>query len=298
MSTTTQYNALIEKVRSWSNKPEGAALSDSVIESCLSYGADDCYKILRIPPLETSVEYTVETADNVGDGDMTNSMYNSAYTSFAIPTDLTEFIFLRTKVTSSNTMSSNRVFNEITDRRAFFDIFSETYSSYNWMWSEGKIFVRPQLPVGTVLQIGYYRRLPALDALYSVVPTNYTVGIADATQPYLAVGVSSDTPLYLSTSGSVTLCFATLAEATSYNPVVTTKYFTGKPVPNWLRDSNEQLLLWSALSHIGGFLMDDVMEKRFMMKAANAMELMNREEKMRRARGGNVHIGFNANGLI
>jgi hypothetical protein len=298
MSTTTQYNALIEKVRSWSNKPEGATLSDTVIESCLAYGADDCYSQLRIPPLETSVEYTVDTADNVGDGSYSNSMYNSAYTSFAIPGDLTEFVFLRTKVNSSNIVSSNRVFNEITDRRAFFDIFAETYSAYNWMWSEGKIFVRPQLPVGTVLQIGYYRRLPALNALYSVIPANYDVTLADANQPYLAVGTSADTALYVSTSGGVTKAFLTSAEAAAYNASVTTKYFTGKEVSNWLKDSNEQLLLWSALSHLGGFLMDDVMEKRFMMKASNKIELLNREEKLRRARGGNVHIGFNANGLI
>jgi len=295
---TPKYNALISKVRDWSNKPESSTISDSVIESCLGYSADECYRTLRIPPLETTVEYTVEADDNIGDGSTSNSMYNAAYTSFSMPEDLTEFTFIRTKVNNSNTTSSNRVFNEITDRRGFFDIFNETYSAYNWMWLEGKVYIRPQLAVGDVLQIGYYRRLPALDGLYSVVPINYIVGQTDSTQPYLDVGTIVDTPLYTSVNASVTKCFSNLSDATAYGTPVTTHYFTGKEIPNWLRDSNERLLIWGALGHLGAYLMDDTMEKRYLGKFMADIESLNKEEKFRRARGGNIHIGFNANGLI
>lgn len=296
--STPRYNALLDKVRKWANKPEVNTIANSVIADCLSYSADECYTNLRIPPLETTVEYTIETADNVGDGSTTNSMYNSAYTSFSMPEDLTEFVFLRTKVDNNNTVSSNRVFNEITDRRAFFDIYFENQSAYNWMWSEGKIYCRPQLPVGTVLQIGYYRRLPALDAAYSVVPNNYIIGVADVDQVYLELGTSSDTPLYFSTAATVEKCFATFTEAFNYNATVTTKYYIGREIPNWLRDQKERMLMWGALTHVGAFLFDDVMEKRYAVKFAGEIDSLNKEEKMRRARGGNVHIGFNANGMI
>jgi len=163
---TNRYNSLIEKVRSWSNKPEAQTVADSVIEDCLGYSADECYRLLKIPPLESSIEYTIESADNVGDGDTTNSMYNSAYTSFAVPEDLVSFVYIRTKVDSSNTVSSNRVFNEIVDRRGFFDIFYETYSAYNWMWSEGKIFIRPEVTthtsIGASIRSSHQQAAPSL----------------------------------------------------------------------------------------------------------------------------------------
>ena len=245
---TPKFNSIIAKVRDWSNKPEAATIPDSVIESCLAYSADECYRLLRLPPFETTINYVVESGDNVGDGNTVNSMFNSAYTSFLMPSDLTEFRYIRTKASDSNQNTSNRVFNEITDSRGFFDIYFENYSAYNWMWQENKIFIRPQLPVGTQLEISYYRRLPALDGVYSVTPINYVVGTADAAQPYLDVGTSTDTPLYTSVNATITRCFATLAEATAYGTPVTTRYFTGKEIINWLRDQNERLLIWVLLS--------------------------------------------------
>ena len=297
--STPKYNALIGKVRDWSNKPEVATIPDSVIESCLGYSADECYRLLRLPPFETTVTYTVESGDNVGDGNTVNSMFNSAYTSFAIPSDLTEFRYIRTKASDANQNTSNRVFNEITDSRGFFDIFFENYSAYNWMWQENKIFIRPQLPVGTQLEISYYRRLSALDGIYSVIPENYVIGVADSGQTYLDVGTVSDTPLYTSPNGSaVVACFATLGEATSWGTPVTTHYFTGKEIPNWLRDQNERLVIWGALYNLGGYLFDEVMEKRYEKRFYDNIESLNKEEKMRRAKGGNVQIHFNANGMI
>jgi len=295
---TPRFNDLVSKVRAWSNKPEAATIPDSVIESCLGYSADECYRVLRLPPFETTVEYTVETADNIGDGNTVNSMYNAAYTSFNIPEDLTEFRYIRTKVSDSQGATTNRVFNEITDSRGFFDMYFENYSAYNWMWQENKIFIRPQLPVGTIIEIGYYRRFPALDGLYSVIPINYVVGTADASQPYLDVGTSTDTPLYTSSNGVIEACFSTLGEATTYGTPVTTHYFTGKEISNWLRDQNERLLIWGALYNLGGYLFDDVMEKRYEKRFYDNITSLNNEEKYRRAKGGNVQIHFNANGLI
>lgn len=297
--STPQFNSIVAKVRDWSNKPEAATIPDSVIESCLAYSADECYRKLRLPPFETTVSYTVESADNVGDGNTINGMFNSAYTSFNIPENLTEFMYLRSKMADTNNNTVNRVFNEITDKRGFFDIYYENYSAYNWMWSQNKIFIRPQLPVGTVLEIGYYRRFPPLDGVYAVIPVNYVVGIVDAAQPYLEVGTSTDTPLYTSPNGSgVVACFSTSAEAASYGTPVTTRYFVGREVSNWLRDQNERLLIWGALYNLGGYLFDDVMEKRYEKRFFEGIDSLNSEEKFRRARGGNVQMHFNAGGMI
>jgi len=302
---TPRYDALVDKVRDWSNKPEVNTIPDSVIQDCLGYSADECYRVLRIPPLETTTTYIIESTDNVGDNSA-GLPYGNAYTTFDIPEDLIQFIYIRTLAmdnfeTPYSTFPSNvsKVFNEVTDSRTFFDLYSEKYSVYNWMWKDGKIFIHPQLAVGAQVEISYYRRLPALNATYSVIPVNYVIGLSDSAQPYLTLtGVTTDTPLYFSTKTGVTQCFATLAEATAYATPVTTKYYIGKEVSNWLRDENERLLIWGALYNLGSYLFDEKMEMRYEKKFSENVFSLNKEEKWRRASGGNVQVNFNTNGLI
>ena len=81
---TPRFDALVAKVRDWSNKPEVNTIPDSVIQSCLSYAADESYRLLRIPPLEETVIYTITSQDNVGENSM-GLPYGNAYTSFPIP---------------------------------------------------------------------------------------------------------------------------------------------------------------------------------------------------------------------
>jgi hypothetical protein len=167
------------------------------------------------------------------------------------------------------------------------------------MWKDGKLFIHPQLAVGAIVEISYYRRLPALDATYSVTPINYLIGLSDANQPFLTLtGVNTDTALYFSTLASVTRCFATSAEATAYATPVTTKYYIGKEVSNWLRDENERLLIWGALYNLGSYLFDEKMELRYEKKFSENVFSLNKEEKWRRASGGNVQVNFNTQGLI
>jgi hypothetical protein len=301
---TPLYDATLAKVRDWSNKPETNTIPDSVIADCLRYSADECYRTLRIPPLEETVRYTVTSDDNEGEESL-GLPFGNAYTSFSIPEDLTQFIYLRTIAqenlgTSYSAFPSNvsKVFNEVVDKRTFFDLYSEKYSVYNWMWQGDKIFVHPQLAVGAILEIHYYKRLPALDAIYDVVPVNYSIGLADAYQPYLTYVASAGTSLYFSTANSIQKCFATNAEAAAYNATVTTKMYTGKEVPNWLRDQNERMLVWGALFNLGAYLFDDKMEQRYQAKFIDNLASVNKEEKFRRASGGNVQINFNTNGAI
>lgn len=303
---TPKYDAIVAKVRDWSNKPDSNTIPDSVIESCLSYAADECYRQLRIPPLETTVTYTVTAEDNSGEGSV-GIPYGNSFTNFLIPGDLVQFNYVRTVANTNNNTpyaslppGVSTVFHEVTDKRTFFDTFSEKYSRYNWMWMDNKIFIHPQLAVGTVLEINYYRRLPALSALYSVIATNYTIGLSDANQPYLLLtGVSTDTPLYFATTASIEQCFNTLAEAAIYaaGGAVTTKYYVGREVPNWLRDENERMLIWGALGNLGGYLFDDKMEARYTAKFNENIASVNKEEKWRRASGGNVQINFNLGGM-
>jgi len=301
---TPLYDATLAKVRDWSNKPETNTIPDSVIADCLRYSADECYRTLRIPPLEETVRYTVTAEDNEGEQSL-GLPFGNAYTAFTMPEDLTQFIYLRTIAqenlgTSYSAFPSNvsKVFNEVVDKRTFFDLYSEKYSVYNWMWQGDKIFVHPQLAVGAILEIHYYKRLPALNATYNVSPINYLIGLDDALQPYLTYMTTGGTNLYFSTSGGIQKCFSTLTEATAYNPTVTTKAYEGKEVSNWLRDQNERMLVWGALQHLGAYLNDDKMEARYEKRFQETLFSLNKEEKWRRASGGNVQVNFNTGGLI
>lgn len=306
----SKYNDLISKVRDWSNKQSANTIPDQVIGDALSYAADEAYRTLRIPPLEYSIKYTVAAEDNAGEQSL-GLPYGNAWTIISIPEDLTEFIYIRT-VYGSNVSTpyatyptnASIVFNEVTDARTFLDIYSEKYSAYNFMWKNNQVYIHPQLSVGQELELHYYRRLPALDACYAVIPVNYLIGLGDSLQPYLTLtGVATDTPLYFAGAGSLEQCFATLAEATAYGltqPIttVTTKYYVGQESPNWLRDEYEQLLMFGALMHMGAYLFDDKMEQRYGMRYQDKITQLNKEEKFRRARGGNVQINVNTKGLI
>jgi hypothetical protein len=284
--STPLFDALVGKVRDWSNKREVNTLPDSVIQDCLKYSADDCYKLLRIPPLEHIVTYTVGQDDNTED---------KRFTSFPIPSNLSEFIYIR----NINDQAYNSiVFNQVTDARTFLDPYANKYSQYNWMWLDNKIKVSPQLEVGDTLEIAYYRRLPDLSAKYVVTPQNYIISISDANQPYLTLVQSGGTNLFFATKDGITKCFSTFAEAEAYDPTVTTKMYIGKEAPNWLRDSNEKLLLWGALKYVGNYIADEAMEAKYNKSFIEHIGMLNNEEKFRRAKGGNVQINFNTNGLI
>jgi hypothetical protein len=284
--STPLFDALVGKVRDWSNKREVNTLPDSVIQDCLKYSADDCYKLLRIPPLEHIVTYTVSEGDNTAD---------KRFTSFPIPSNLSEFIYIRNlKDQAYNSI----VFNQLTDARTFLDPYATKYSLYNWMWLDNEIKISPQLEVGDVLEIAYYRRLPDLTSQYVVTPLNYLIGVNDANQPYLTLVGSGGTELFFSSVNGITKVFATFAEAEAYDPVVTTKMYTGKEAPNWLRDSNEKLLLWGALKYVGNYISDDAMEAKYNNSFTQHIAMLNNEEKFRRAKGGNVQMNFNTNTLI
>ena len=215
---TPLYDALRAKVINWSNRdPEvlapTTAEQNSLVGDFLSYAADELYRKLRIPPFEIDTTYTIEQADIVGTPNIsvlnTNNWAGSgglSYNKILLPVDFVEMVYLRYAGVANVTLSNGTlvnpgiVFNERTDERTFFDIYAETYSNYYWMRSGDYIYVKPALPVGTQIAFHYYRQLPALDALYSVVPENFLfttdingVAIPANTQPFLGDPTATET---------------------------------------------------------------------------------------------------------
>jgi len=282
-----KYDALVTKVRDWANKPLEASIPTSVIQDCLDYSADEIYRTLRIPPLEKTVTYTITSYDNAGS--LTTDI--NRYSTIPIPEDLIQIVYIRRL---PSTGKESVVFNEYTDERTFFDANSNKYSRYNWVRKGTNFHIHPQLEIGEVLEIHYYRRLAPLNASYLVISNNYQMNVADSAQPYLEPSTSvAGTPLYVTTTAAYN-SIAEVPVGTSY----TTKYFVGREVPHWLKENNERLLIWGALFNLGAYLQDDTMMVKYNKMFLDTLGNLNREEKYRRALGGNVQTNFDSRGLI
>jgi len=287
---TPQYDALKGKVRDWSNRREIATVPDSVVVDCLNYGNDDIYRTLRIPQLEYTVTFTVTEAENT----------NVKFTEFDVPEDLIEFIYLSN--VDPNDGHALHMYNQVNDIRTFIDPYADQYGRHRYVWKDFKFLVSPKLKVGDKVELHYYRRLGQLDALYSVVPANYSFDYADNAQPLLELVVSDGTIMHKVEGGTVDAIFASNAEAVAYQATnggaITAVMFTGREAWNWLRDANERLCIFAALRHIGAYLRDDAMENKYEGTTEKTITALNREEKFRRAKGGNVQINVNTGGLI
>ena len=231
------YTELVNKVRTWSNRDE-EVVSDAIIQDCLKYAADKAYRTLRVPPLENVATYekTLLQTATTNATSTTNSI-----TELQLPYDLVEFIQIR-EVNSAGL--TTRVFNEKVDIRTFNDSSAEKYTGYNyWARQQNILSLSPGFGQGGIggadkVELYYYRRLPALNALYAVTVLNYNAGFLTTTGA--GAGVPNSAQLFFnSNTGTTAYANATAAQSASAGGTVTNAYYIGTLVPNWLRDENE-----------------------------------------------------------
>ena len=176
--------SLVGLVRTWANR-DVQALPNEIIMDGIRYAVDTAYRTLRIPPLEHTVLWTDTTALAAASGGDGN-IYQS-YTSLSVPSDLIEFIHIRG--TDANGLTT-RVFNEKTDIRSFWDICSNYYNQTAFWSRQGdQVLITPSFAnvargfygggagSETQIEMYYYRRLPALDAIFNVTPQNFADGL-------------------------------------------------------------------------------------------------------------------------
>tara|TARA_R100001463_G_scaffold98840_1_gene153343 strand:- start:157 stop:1260 length:1104 start_codon:yes stop_codon:yes gene_type:complete len=201
MPTYANFTAL---VRDWSNK-DSSVLSDTRIQDCLRYAADKCYRNLRVASLESTITYTSAA---LLDATTSGNALVPSKTELTLPADLIEFIQIREIDSAGRTC---RVFNEKTDLRTYNDWYAEKYD-YMAYWSRvgNTLLLSPGFNQGNVgkpdkIELHYYKRLPALNALYSVNPSNYAAG-------FLTQSNSGTTRLYF-VDGNTNTAYATQEEA-------------------------------------------------------------------------------------
>jgi hypothetical protein len=278
--------ALKRKVRGWVAVKDHGALPDTTVEDCLRFGADSIYETLRIPQMEFTIDIPVTESSN---------LIEENCSVVSVPEDLIEFLFVRD--------NHGELYDNRPDTRSFFDPCAEL-PWQGYMWHEMSIYVRPQLKVGDTVRLSYYRRLPAVDALYAVLPENFNFSFPLTQQPYLWLstqGSPNATPLYF-VLGSAPKAFSTLAEANQYASEVggipEQAYFIGKEAWHWLKNVKEQLLLNAALHHASDWLGDDKAAAKWEERFRGQVAALNSEERMRRAKGGAVVMHMRDGGLL
>ena len=265
------YEDTITLVRNWTNR-DMSALPDAIIQDGLRWAADKCYRTLRIPPLESTAFYSNET------GALTAATQEGqdniiSVTELSIPTDLIEFIQIR----EVNPIGSSiRVFNEKSDVRTFNDNVTYRYNQGAAWARQGEcILLQPGFNIdgdAAGIELYYYRRLPALDATYALTFSNWVSGLGTLdTNPH--AGETEEEFDALVDGGAV---------------------WSGQPVPNWLRDENERILLMGALAECFAYLQEDDQAQKYAALFLQEIEELNREDKMRLTSGGNLQINYDA----
>jgi len=287
------YTQLTTLVRNWCNRDE-EVVSDAIIQDCLKYAADKAYRTLRVPPLENVAVYEsslLTTATTTGQSGLT-------ITELQLPFDLIEFIQIKELDSEGKAL---RVFNEKLDIRTFNDVNAEKYSNMNyWSRQRNVLLLTPgfnSTGQANSIEMLYYRRLPALDALYAVTVLNYNAGFLTTTGA--GSGVEGSALLYFN-SATGTTAYATQsdAQAADVGGTVTSAYYIGTLVPNWLRDQNERVLLMGALAEIFSFTQEDDQAQKYGTMFFNEIKELNDEDGKRNASGGNLQVNFNGRGLI
>ena len=303
---TTTYSDLADKVLSWSNRDlevfGGSATSASEntqIQDFLRYAADKCYRHLRVPSLEYTRQFTVETGDFVNADREVESSLGFQTINLPVPQDLIDVIYIR---------SGGCVYNEKVDQRTFYDTYSVKKSDAYWTRT-GNIFqVSGRIDVGTVFEIHYYRRLPALNATYTFTALTYIArsGLFSNFQIAADQGGPEDTtqdgvvwfPDGTTATGGVLSAeeppvaggpVALDSRTTGYTVGITA---TGEQIEHWLRDQNERIVLFGALMEAFNFLDEQDQVQKFAAMFEQEIAELNQEEKMRQATGGNISVNF------
>ena len=171
-------------------------------------------------------------------------------TTLTLPTDLSEIIQIRKLDSEGNSY----VFDEKLSLLAMQDN-DYTHKQESYARKGPSVIFYPEAKLGDIYEVHYYRRLTDLDARYFVNQTNIDAGLATAST--------------VDAEGSVEF------------PASSGNYYVGAEVPNWLRDSNERVLLWGAIAHAFDYVGEDERSAKYTAQQLQGILELNQEEIQR-----------------
>ena len=294
------YTELAGYVSDWANR-DLTVLNYDTIRQCIKFAHDECYRNLRIAPLEITRSGTVTEA-NVNAGFL------------RINEDLVEFIQLRKL--STNDATNYSPFNKPyivaeahADARSFRGDTVTLYSDYAFYREGTEIYIYPQIKVGEEWQMYYYRRLPEANARFDVQEVANSANFeesgdikVDEFERYFeldsavsAADKLADTTIP-STEDAITFADTgfTIEYPVPYSGHVyaDTDKLQGILKEQWLRDENEKALLFGALYQAFDYLDENEQTGKYKSKFEQEIYKLNQEDMMRMNSGGNVNINF------
>ena len=307
------YTEMVDMVSDWSNR-DTSVLSYATIKTMINFAADNAYRTLRVPALEYLKQYDAIVIDST----ITNNR-------LAIPSDAIEFIQLR-KTSSDHVYSDYDIYASKLDVKSFYQDWMDTDQRYFYTREQNDLLVFPDQKVGELYELLYYRRLPEANARYSVVAGNgssfvnwhgttilgeHVSDISFQSNAYLwkgtseinlinGVKVATNADLYPAEGPNVftrdpaledQIFEVTSANATTALPV---GFYLGKLAANWLRDSNEKILLYGALSEAFTYLNEPAQNQMFLAKAAGEIKSLNAEDNTRNWSGGTISAHYDS----
>jgi hypothetical protein len=186
---------------------------------------------------------------------------------------------------SSHSQFTNTIFNEKMDVRAFYD-FNDSEPYRNYFTRKGsKIICAGDIKEGDVLELFYYRRLPALDARPTL-PSDLTLAQAQA---------DTDTYEVITSQAWSELSYL---EQRTFDELEGSYVRNKNEVSNWLKDQNERVVLFGALHRVFDYLQEDQQAEKYKARFAQSITELNSEEKRRKMSAGSAYVRYSANGLI
>ena len=304
------YTELAGYVSDWANR-DTSVLNYKTIQQCIRYAHDECYRTLRIAPLEVTRTGTV-TQPDVDAGFL------------RIDDDLVEFIQLRKL--STKTVGAYSQFNKPyivaeahSDVRSFRGDSVTLYSDYAFYREGTEIYIYPQFQIDEEWQMYYYRRLPEANSRFLNNEVVNILGLerADADSPYAITQEQFDAYFTIFTDTGndendepwrvdnmatnelidplltpvdfIDLDFAITDERDDFDQ---NAQYVGILKEQWLRDVNEKALLFGALYQAFDYLDEPEQTGKYKSKFEQEIYKLNQEEMMRMNSGGNININF------
>jgi len=184
--------------------------------------------------------------------------------SLQLPPDVTELMMFRV----TDTAGKSLVFDQKMDMQSFTDKYTtKEFGSFTRKGQNLEFY--PAAAVGDVYELHYYRRLFDMDATYVVNQNNIDLG-------------------------NTTVSSSGVTGAVEISSV----WYIGNEVYNWLRDDNERMVLWGALHHAFEYLGSDEQAAKYLNKQMQAIDELNREEKKRRVSGASNAVTYEVSELL
>lgn len=314
------YSELVTSVRDWANR-DTEVLSDNIIQTSLTWAADNAYRDLMVPPLEYTQQYVLLTNEDARDasldGDVarqavinnSNRRYNIA--ELPIPADLTTFIHIRIlgsavrnedddgwELDSSGCLEyttpgfrSGIVFDEKTDTRTLYNTGGVKVSEYFWTRQQNSIIIGGLFQGGDVIELYYYRRLPSLDARYALMDSDFTPEI----NSFVDMSTARDSAPTVDDAETIRSTYGPNIDIEDFHKDPNADmWYLGIHVDHWLREQNERILIFGALVECFSYLQEDDQALKYHQKMMQEIDNLNEEEKRRRASGGNIQVHYNS----